>query len=230
MGAIDAWSYSRWETYDKCPQLAKYKFVDKLQEPKTVALQNGIDVHKDIEQYLVGEKDEPSTPLKPKVREYYDNLRLTEVYVENQFAFDSEWRKTGWFDKGDRGAWCRVAMDAFVPAEDEEGSTLVVDHKTGGYKNGELRDPNKYDLQMNLYGVAALILVPFADKVVTELVFVDGETVIRDEFDRKRLETMKKDWNRRVQPMLNDTVFSPKPGDACRWCHFRKSNGGPCKY
>jgi hypothetical protein len=28
----------------------------------------------------------------------------------------------------------------------------------------------------------------------------------------------------------NDDIFAPKPSYGCRWCHFRKSNGGPCQW
>jgi hypothetical protein len=38
------------------------------------------------------------------------------------------------------------------------------------------------------------------------------------------------DWEDKTRPMLNDTIFAPKPGNACRWCHWKKSNGGPCKF
>ena len=30
--------------------------------------------------------------------------------------------------------------------------------------------------------------------------------------------------------LLTDTLFAPRPGPYCRWCHFRKENGGPCTF
>ena len=35
-------------------------------------------------------------------------------------------------------------------------------------------------------------------------------------------------WEQNVKPMFKDEIFAPLPSYMCRWCHFRKDNGGPC--
>lgn len=44
------------------------------------------------------------------------------------------------------------------------------------------------------------------------------------------VEKLKKDWERRTKPMLNDTSFVPRPGYYCGYCFFSKKKNGPCKY
>ena len=44
------------------------------------------------------------------------------------------------------------------------------------------------------------------------------------------LVPLKKSWEKRVKPMLNDTKFAPKPSYLCKWCDFSADKGGPCKY
>jgi len=34
----------------------------------------------------------------------------------------------------------------------------------------------------------------------------------------------------KVMKIENDDIFAPNPSYACRWCHFRKNNGGPCQW
>jgi hypothetical protein len=194
-------------------------------------MDRGTDIHKDIEVYLAKEKPTIAAPMAMPIIKYYENLRDREVYLENEIAFDKDWNRTDWFAKN---AWCRVKMDAFVPAPADGGQTLVVDHKTGGVdkRTGALRDPEKYQLQMELYCLAGLVLTPWSDTTKADLVFVDAGVVVSPPKPYKRSQEakLKKEWLQRVKPMLNDERFDPNPGDACRFCYFKKSNGGPCEY
>lgn len=224
---IISWSFSRWDCYQECPRKAKYKFIDKLQEPKTPALERGIMLHELAESYLRG-----LTRVVPKdlrlITFQLKDLKKREAIPEAEHAFDKNWQPVDWFSKE---AWCRVKADATILPS---AKNPVIE--THDFKSGKSRIENrvKYDLQLELYSLGGLIKHPASSKAISSLIFIDtGESVQHlnpSEYLQKDVKALKKDWETRVKRMLNDTRFAPNPGNACRWCHFRKSNGGPCEF
>lgn len=223
MGTITAWSFSRWGTYVECPRRAKYKFVDKLQEPSSPALENGTKVHAAIEAYLRGGR---APKELGQLKKEYAELRKLKPLVEQEYAYRADWTPCDWFA---RDAWCRVKVDALVPpvTDAKDPTVRLIDHKTG-----KLKELGEYDEQLELYGLAGLIQFPTAALSTGELWFVDHGRIVeaRQTFGRADEKKLKKKWEKAVKPMLSDTVFRPKPGNACRWCHFRKANNGPCEF
>ena len=219
---ITAWSYSRWSSYDECPFKAYLKFVLKRPEPSAPALERGSAIHKKCEDYLTGAEADLPVEVHPKLAARYAEIKALSPAVEQELAFTVDWKQTGWFDKN---AWCRIKMDAMLPAQ--EGVVQIIDHKTG-----KVKDEGEYDLQLGLYALGGLLIYPKAERAVASLYFVDHGIIIGDDYsyERSDVEAMKKAWERRVAPMLTDTVYEPKPGNACRWCNFRKANGGECRY
>ena len=51
---ITSWSFSRYAEYKKCPLAAKFKFIDKIQEPPNDAMARGAAIHKLAEDYIKG--------------------------------------------------------------------------------------------------------------------------------------------------------------------------------
>ena len=43
---IPQWSYSRLTCFEKCPKQAEFKFVKKIKEPGSAAMDRGKEVHK----------------------------------------------------------------------------------------------------------------------------------------------------------------------------------------
>ena len=65
----------------------------------------------------------------------------------------------------------------------------------------------------------------------TEVWYLDqGKPVTQEHYVREDVPFLKLDWEQKTKAMLNDTRFAPRPGHYCRWCFFRKTNGGPCQY
>lgn len=222
---ITSWSFSRWGVYNVCPLKAKYKFIDKLQEPGSAAMDRGTDLHKQCEEYL-GKGGRIPKELK-LISNELKLLRKEEAICEAEFAFNKSWEPVGWFDKD---TWCRVKADAVIePIIDSSSPTVEIkDFKSGKVKEGE----SEYTLQLELYSLAGLLVYPIAEKATSSLIFIDHGVEIRTEGEvlRKDLPKLKKKWEVRVKPMLSDKVFKPRPGNACRWCHFSKSKNGPCKF
>jgi hypothetical protein len=221
MGLIKAWSYSRWSTYDTCPLQAKFKFIDKIPEDENAAMIRGSKAHDDLAAYLRGDIPDDVAPGMigwDHFGELLEGLRELEPLVEQQWGFNSKWCPTGWFGKD---TWLRVVLDSAVLYED--GSADVVDHKTGKARNEHAR-------QAELYAVAMMLRYPSVNQVTVRFWYLDhgSESVYR--FGKIDVEGLVAKWSARVKPMLNDTIFAPKPGQHCKWCYQAKSVGGACRY
>lgn len=236
---IESWSFSRWQCYNECPAKAKFKFIDKMKEPSSPALERGTALHKLCENWLRGPKVGRgsvggSLPEELKqIAKPLRDLKKNGAIPEAEFCYDKNWKPVGWFS---RGAWCRVKADATVVPVIKTKVIPVVkidDFKSGGKKNELDFDHHpEYALQLDLYSLSGLLSYPTAEKAESSLIFIDhGVTVVNPNvYLRKDVPTLKKDWEKRVKKMLTDEKFTPNPGNACRWCHFSKSKGGLCAY
>lgn len=221
MTKVDAWSYSRLSCYELCPAQYKYRNIEKLAEPKSEAMQRGIDIHKECEKFLLGEG-----PITDNMRKFEDEFEQMAAYfepiVEQKWAFDNRWRNTGFFTKGDKAAWLRVIPDAVILYEDD--TATMIDFKTGK-KYGEYED------QMSLFADAMFCRYSSLKEVDIRLWFLDTGDEVPFTAHRKGLADRKAEWLERIDFMFNDTEFLPRPNDKCKWCHFSgKHNNGPCEY
>lgn len=222
---ITAWSYSRLRDYRKCPFYAKCKHVDRMKEPGNQAMDRGSAIHTLAENFV--KKTAARQKCPPELAAFEEEFRTLQkrpTVVEENWAFTSQWTETGWFDKD---AWCRVKVDLCFQRLDVN-HLVIVDHKTG--KVGTRDD---YDEQAKLYATAGLIKYPTVEAVDPRLWYLDhGIEMPEDEvlFTRDQLPSLIKYWEKATKAMLTDTRFAPRPNDGCRWCHFSKAKGGPCKF
>lgn len=218
---IKAWSFSRYKDYTQCPLKARLKHVDRLSEPGSAAMERGTAIHKMAEDYARGTlKKLPKelagfTDFFKLVRKYKDDILATE----DNWAFTQQWDPCEWNDWN--RAWVRVKIDLVL--QDGPGHVMIIDHKTGKRKADHLE-------QLSLYALAGFVMYPDAKEITSRLTYLDSGEVGEEGFHSKQLTALKKEWTAKAQPMLNDTTFAPRPGNYCRWCHFRKANGGPCQY
>lgn len=234
---IKAWSPSRLADYEVCPAKANYKHVLRLPEPPAPALDRGSAIHKQAEEFIVGEaKKVPQdlTKVSRELRRLQRQHKKGLVRVEQMVAVDDSWNPVDWFSPD---AWLRCKIDVVEtsPPVTSRGkkrppkSALVTDWKTG---RNNARDSEKHGDQLNLYAVAVLTTSE-VDRVRARLIFTDlGEPVDKPEgtLDRDGLAAAKDIWEARVEPMMNDRTFAPTPNFTCRWCAFSKAKGGPCKF
>lgn len=218
---ITAWSFSRWSTYELCPLKAKLAFIDKIKEPQNAAMARGTKIHELAEFYVNGNIKKLPVELTTFAEEFQELLELG-AQPEQEWAFTRDWQPCDWFSPD---AWVRIKVDANAVSPDGK-QVVVIDYKTGRVNLFEHRK------QLTLYAIAAFIMFPHIDEVICQLWYVDqGEMDDGDlTFKRSQLPELKKQWEKAVKPMLNDTTFAPRPNDKCKWCFFRKSNGGPCVY
>lgn len=218
---VTSWSYSRFSDYKQCPLMFKLKHLDKMKPPTPSYMQRGQDIHLEGEQYLKAPKKPRKVPVSYKHFESeMQQLRDLKPVSEQQLGFTKDWTPTGWFGNL---TWLRIVCDVTVLYDDDTAE--VIDFKTG----------RKYDAneeQVELFSTAPFMLNPNLKQVTTRLWYLDQEKdneVIREYSDKDYL-AIKKDWTKKVQPMFNDKRWAPKPNSRCGSCHFRKDNGGPCKY
>lgn len=229
---ITAWSYSRLRDYKTCPLKAKFKYIDKLSEPGNAAMERGSEIHELAENYIRGHIRCIPKELKAFEGLFKELKKALDkgtypVFVENQMAFTRDWDVTGWYDKD---VSLRMILDLVFIKTDEQGREVayVIDWKTGKNDN-RLKD--SYEEQLELFATGTLIKFPDVDAVIPALYYLDeGTTYLPEcgEYGRKALEKLKKKWFKESKKILSDRKFPKKPNDTCRWCHFRKDNGGPC--
>lgn len=226
---FEAWSWSRFNDHRRCAFYAKLKYLDKLQEPTGPAMERGSQIHRLAEKHV---RDGGALPSElARFAKEFARLRKASADVEGQLAVDRGWRPAEWFG---RDAWLRVVTDARYT--ERRGKTLVmVDHKTGKvYPDNEE--------QMSLYSPALFAHHPAAEELVVKLWYLDFGVEKTFRYAREGIarpaegemapsfEALKRDWTEKAYPIMTDRKFVATPNDKCRYCHFRKANGGPCKY
>ena len=227
---ISAWSFSRWSTYATCPAKAKYSILDRIKEPSNKAMERGSAIHELAEHYVQGKMTKLPDELKLFKKEF-ELLKKSKPQSELSATFKQDWTQTTWDDW--TGAWVRVKIDVLVPPS-KAGVMHVNDYKTGRPKT------EGYKEQLELYAIAGFLLYPQATEARTNLWFLDHGKISGADaehnptnegvFQRKELPKLIKVWERRVEPMLSDTRFAPKPGPYCTWCYFSKNKAGPCRF
>lgn len=218
---ITAWSYSRYADYKQCPLRFKLKYIDKLQEPGSPAMERGSAIHKEGEQYLIRKVRPRKVPAAYKhFAEEMEQLHRLNPLVEQQWGFRRDWTPTGWFG-GD--TWLRIVCDVVVKYDDN--TVDLIDFKTG----------RRYETnreQVELFSCAPFLKWPEVEEVQTRLWYLDQDRDNEDlrTYKRKDFEKIKADWEKKIIPMFKDKRFAPTPNQKCRWCNFSKDKGGPCPY
>ena len=162
--------------------------------------------------------------LIKRLRPLYKKTKLT---VEATWAFTKDWFITTYDD------WSGCALRIKVDVAEHGGTVLkVYDWKTGKFRE-EKND--EYVEQLELYALGALLMFPILTEVQTQLVCVEHGLTYPTQngyltFTRADVPRLTKLWEKRTKAMLNDAKFAPRPSRDCAYCHFRKANGGPCKF
>lgn len=217
---LKKWSFSQWKDYEQCPLRCKLKYLDGHREPSGPAAERGNQIHKKVEDWL---SDPGPIPLPEEFKAFEDDLlRFKEegYQVEVPFALDRAWTRTEWDLR-----WMGARIDAMgCTLVDGESCWHIIDWKTGKIRKED------HLKQASLYALTMFLIDTTTDFVKVDFYYVDQGVVLPyGDWNRKDdFEPMHDTWKTRVFPMMQDACFEPKTGPLCGWCHFRKSNGGPC--
>lgn len=222
-GEITQWSFSRWTTHRDCARRAYYKFIKRLPEPGGPALQRGTEIHDAAKNVIQGKLKDVPDDLKSVKKMLLSMSKRKGVHPELELAVTKRWTPTGWFE---RDVYGRAKLDV---GEKVGKVWNVADWKTGKLRTGDAG--SDYILQLELYATFGFAHHPDADRVEARLIFTDQDgKEIPSSFERSEFPALMKRWEKRLKPMLNDRTFEPSPGDACRWCAYKKASGGPCPF
>lgn len=202
-----------------CPFQYKCDYIDGLDDggPGPSA-ERGTRLHKNAEDYIkstelvVLEKD--MVPLGPELERMKQNGWLSEeVWLAGR-----DWLPV----VADEDAWIKSIIDLHHVDQD---ILEIVDLKSGK------RYPDHAD-QLQIYALLGLKRFPGIRRVDVAAWYVDekGAWGHRESYMPQMFDYYAERWNTLAARMFADTTFTPTPSkNACKWCHFKKSKGGPCE-
>jgi hypothetical protein len=184
-------------------------------------------IHKSAENYIGGKGKPPA--IIPELKAVKDRLvtfRKLKAFVEQDWAFTKDWLPTQWNDW--THCWLRIKVDVCAVTK-EPPLVQITD-----WKSGKVYDDHKQ--QRSLYALGGLQLVELGllaggakdVKVIAEHLYTDTTQSATEEFTMKDLKPLKREWTTRIKQMMSDTRYPARVGSHCRYCKYRKSNGGPC--
>ena len=204
---ITAVSYSRYRSYTECPLKCKLQNIDKIVDTTpSPAMDRGTGIHTMGQAFVSGVVPKPDKRdgdrLKPYQSEIFaaakgtlpkplhnfksefNKLRKLGAITEQEWAFDVNWRPTSWFAMhGPTAAFLRVKVD--IHYEEKKGGLLpVIDLKTGKVY------PEQGQEQLELYGIAGLLMYPAIKAVEAKLWYLDHGVDATHTFPREMLESL----------------------------------------
>jgi len=205
--------------YERCPH-SVYPGSANYDRPRPPEAQRGIEVHKQIEDYLKS-KQWHKTSANPFPNLPLEDLAKKDSICEEKWAFDNKWYPT--LDK----PWLVCQIDNYTI--DRSLSLLTVrDWKTGKRSGNEV----KHTQQMQLYLCAATIQFPMIQNFTSELWYIDQDLIVPGKsYTPDMLNPIAQRWDKRGKKITSDTEFEAKPSKSnCRFCDRNKTSGGNCEY
>lgn len=243
---LETLSPSRAGDFKACPQLFKFRAVDRLPEPPSPYQARGTTAHLALQRLF----DHPSGERSPELlydlfRQAWSELRGSEELqtlfadldeerrwgmesmellanyfgIEDPSSFDPEERELDMSEDLD-GIVIRGILDRLDRGED--GALVITDYKTGS------APPERYALPaffaLKIY--ALLIRRRYGETPKElRLLYLNGPTLYRLDIDDRQLDAMEGQlralWNA-IDRALASGHFPPRPGSLCDWCSFQE--------
>ncbi len=241
-----ALSPSRANDYQQCPLKYRFRTIDKLPEPKTVAQVKGTLVHAALEDIHALERDERTYPaavkrLKPnwekmcsedpELVELVPDVELYDFLVECRSLLRGyfEMENPQAFDSDEIELYVNAVLPNGVPVRGfidrvdiaPSGEIRVVDYKTG--KKPSPRFSHEAKFQMRFY---ALVYWRLFDVIPHQLRLMYLKVIDSMYLSpsKEELEYFERDLGElwaKIEGDGKSGVFRPKTSKLCGWCHFQ---------
>jgi putative RecB family exonuclease len=242
--ALETLSPSRASDFKTCPQLFKFRAIDRLPEPSTIYQARGTTAHVALQRLF----DRPATERTPEAlydlfREAWGELRNEEYSglfqtveeerawgvesldllanyfsVEDPAAFDPLDRELDMLEDLD-GITIRGILDRMEEIDDR---LVITDYKTGK------APPERYALPaffaLKIY---ALLIRRRTGRTpdAIRLMYLNGPTVYEIPVNDGQLDAMDRQlralWSA-IDRAIDQDAFPPRPGRLCDWCSFQE--------
>jgi putative RecB family exonuclease len=239
-------SPSRAGDFKTCPQLFKFRAIERIPEPPSVYQARGTTAHLAL-QRLFDDADSERTPerLYDLFREAWTEIRGDEEFaglfedvdqerewgiesmellanyfsIEDPTSFDPEDRELDMLEDLD-GIIIRGILDRID--RDSDGRLVITDYKTGK------APPERYALSaffaLKIY--ALLIRKKYAETPKeVRLLYLNGPTLYRLPIDDRQLDAMDGQlralWAAIERAMATER-FPARPGSLCNWCSYQE--------
>lgn len=215
--AFRPWSLSSLGTHEQCGLKYKFKYIDRVPEKRTsLAASRGIDMHKEIEEFLLGQRTSLTGALS-FYNVFLEGLKKYPIFTEHKITVTKEWKPTTW-DAED--AWHRSVLDLKLVAPK---FIAVYDWKSGKMY------PEHMD-QKELYAIDVLSEHPEMETIKATHVYLDLNKHTERTYFREELIHYRERWERKVANMHADVALIANPSWRCRSCGYSKNNGGTCQF
>ena len=210
------WSYSALSTYNECPAKYAYSYIQNLPWPSSAAMERGTLLHSMAEDYM----NEPAMPVPfelKKIGKTLDGLKQKRAKAEVIWLVDRSWAPV----TEPKKAWVKAIVDVHH-VDETEGVLHLADYKSG-------REYPSHRTQLELYSILGLLQYPHLQRAESEAIYIDGGfSASHGSIIRPMLPKLIEKWHEQATRMEEDTVFLGAPGQACKWCPYAASKGGPC--
>jgi putative RecB family exonuclease len=243
--ALEALSPSRAEDFKACPQLYKFRSIDRLHEQTTIQQARGTTAHLALQRLF----DSPPAQRTPErlyalFRESWTELRALPGYdrlfegpeQERSWGLDCLKLLTNYFaaenpcsiEPIDReldlledlgGITIRGILDRIDRRPD--GGLTITDYKTGAAPSERFALSSFFALK-----IYALLIRTRTGETPAEvrLLYLRGPTVYRLTIDDGQLDGVDRQlralW-RAIDRAIATDQFPPRPGPRCSWCSFK---------
>ncbi len=244
---LETLSPSRAGDFKTCPQLFKFRAIDKIAEPPSVYQARGTTAHLAL-QRIFDESPANRTPerLYDLFREAWTELRdadefsdlFSDIEEERQWGIESMALLANYFNVEDPAAFdpldreldmledlgeitIRGILDR-MDRDPGDGRLVILDYKTGK------APPERYALPaffaLKIYALLIRKRTGETPKEV-RLMYLNGPTLYRHEIDDRQLDAMESQlhalWNAIERAIARDQ-YPPRPGRLCDWCSYQE--------
>lgn len=243
--SLETLSPSRAGDFKVCPQLFKFRAIDRLPEPPTSYQARGTTAHLALERLF----DLPPQSRTPEALYQLFRQAWNEVRAEEPFSglFQSPEEERAWgmeslgllanyFSVEDprtveprgrelemledmEGITVRGILDRIEELPD--GSLVITDYKTGAAPPEPYALPAFFALK-----IYAMLIRRREGRTPKELrlLYLNGPTIYRLQVDDRALDAMHRQlqalWNA-INRAIEREYFPPRPSRLCDWCAFR---------